>query len=302
MVRNRQRNEGALISLSDALSASGLTKLLLHAWERRYGISPAERTDTGRRFYTADQVERMRLLKACSEGGHRIGSLVPLSIDELSRIEDALKARQSLTEILAAVQAMDSDRLHALLQARADTEGPERFVRATVLPLMREVGALWEQGQMAVAAEHMTTAKVKRILGGLLDRCPVAQNDALRIVATTPEREAHDIGALVLTLLARLRGWNALFLGASLPANEIAEAANRRGARCVCLSALAGRRAPLTLHLRDLRSALPASTEIWVGGAAYAGIAPIDGVFYLSDLDAFVKALDAVRPGATAVS
>lgn len=300
MVRNRQRDDGALIGLSDALSTSGLTKLLLHAWERRYDLTPAERTDTGRRFYTPEQVERLRLLKSCSDGGHRIGSLVPLSIDELSRVEEELKARQSLTEILAAVQALDSDRLHALLQARADAEDPERFVRATAVPLMREIGTLWESGQVTVAAEHMATAKIKRILGRLFDRCPPAASNALRLVATTPEREEHDVGALVVTLLARLKGWNALFLGASLPADEIADAAHRRGARCVCLSALAGRRSSFARHLRDLRADLAPAIDIWVGGPAYEAIASMEGVTYLPDLDAFLKALDIAQPDVSA--
>lgn len=295
-MRNRQRNERALIGLSDALSTSGLTKLLLHAWERRYGLSPAERTDTGRRFYTTDQVERMRLLKACSDGGYRIGSLVELSTEALTRIEEALKARESLAEILSAVQALDSDRLHALLQARADAEDPERFIRATAVPLMREIGTLWEAGQVTVAAEHMATAKMKRVLGKLFDRCPPAPSHALRLVATTPEREEHDIGALVVTVLARLRGWNALFLGASLPADEIADAAHRRGARCVCLSALYGRRAALARHLRDLRSELAPGIDIWLGGPAYEKVACVEGVSYLPDLDAFLQALDAAQP------
>ncbi|MFN3721036.1 MAG: MerR family transcriptional regulator [Rhizobium rhizophilum] len=297
MVRIRQRNEGALINLADALSTSGLTKLLLHAWERRYGLTPAERTDTGRRFYTADQVERMRLLKSCSDGGHRIGSLVELPTEALTRIEQELKAKESLTEILKAMQALDSDRLHALLQARADTEDPELFIRMTVLPLMREVGTRWASGRATIAAEHLATAKIKRILGGLFDRCPPAASDALRLVATTPEREEHDIGALVVTLLARLRGWNALFLGASLPADEIADAAHRRGARCVCLSALNGRRAALARHLRDLRSELAPGIDIWIGGPAYEPVPSVEGATYLPDLDAFLQALDAAQTG-----
>lgn len=282
--------------MADALSASGITKLVLHAWERRYGMEPAERSPSGRRFYTSEQVERLRLLKICSDGGYRIGNLVGLSTEALSRIEADLNARNALSEILEAVKAMDSDRLQALLQARVEQDAPEQFIRATALPLMREVGSLWASSEASIAAEHMTTAQIKRILGSLFDQCPPVASDAPRLVATTPEHEEHDIGALVATLLARLRGWNALFLGANLPASEIADAACRRNARCVCLSALTGRKAGLERNLRSLRSLLAPEIEIWIGGPAYQTMPPLSGVRYFPDLEPYLAALDTVLP------
>jgi methanogenic corrinoid protein MtbC1 len=285
-----------LIGMADALSASGITKLVLHAWERRYGMEPAERTLSGRRFYTSEQVERLRLLKTCSDGGYRIGNLVGLPIEALCRIEADLNARKALSEILEAVKAMDSDRLQALLEARAEQDAPEHFIRATALPLMREVGSLWASGEASIAAEHMTTAQIQRILSGLFDRCPPVASDAPRLVATTPEHEEHHIGALVATLLARLRGWNALFLGANLPASEIAAAAHRREVHCVCLSALAGRKAGLERNLRSLRSMLVPEIEIWIGGAAYQALPAVPGVRYFPDLEPFLAALEAILP------
>ncbi|QLF69722.1 B12-binding domain-containing protein [Peteryoungia desertarenae] len=296
MDRKGRQEKDVLVGLAETLATSGISKLLLHAWERRYGIEPAVRSPTGRRFYTHEQVERLRLLKSCTDGGHRIGSLVALSNEALSRLECELVGRQALAEIIDAIQSMDSDRLQALLQARAETEAPEHFIRVTVLPLMREIGSMWVAGQISIAAEHMTTAYIKRVLGGLFDRCPMPSPDAPRLVATTPEKEDHDIGALVVSLLARLRGWNALFLGAGLPASEIADAAHRRQVACVCLSALVGRVGFLQLHLQTLRSSLSPDIDIWIGGAAYSNLPPIAGVSFMSDMDVFLEALTSAAP------
>jgi methanogenic corrinoid protein MtbC1 len=291
MHRTRQQEKEALVGLAETLAISGVSKLLLHAWERRYGILPAERSPTGRRFYSRDQVERLRLLKSCSDGGHRIGSLVALSTEMLSRLEHEMEARNALSDILEAVRDLDSERLESLLQARAQRDAPEHFIRATVLPLMREIGSLWADGNVTIAAEHMATAQVTRILGGLFDRCSTPVGGAPHLIATTPEKEEHDLGALVVTLLARLRGWNALFLGANLPASEIADAAHRRNVRCVCLSALTGRKTQLERHLGALRAALSPDIAIWIGGPAYGVISSIPGVVFLPDLDAFLDML-----------
>lgn len=295
MHRIRESKEQTLIGMAEALSTSGLNKLLLHAWERRYGVTPAERSPSGRRFYTPDQVERLRLLKSCSDGGYRIGNLVNLDTETLSQIEGELNARIALPALLQAVKAMDSDRLQTLLQAQLARDTPEHFIRTAALPLMREVGSLYASYEASIAAKHMTTAILKRILGGLFDHCPPPALDAPRFVATTPEREHDDIGALVTTLLARLRGWNALFLGASLAAEEIANTAHHRGVRCVCLSALTGRKARLERNLRSLRSLLAPEIEIWTGGPAYKAVAPMPGVHYFADLMPFLSALDAAQ-------
>jgi DNA-binding transcriptional MerR regulator len=291
-MRGNESTEGTrLKGLAEVVAATGLSKLVLHAWERRYGIVPVERTATGRRFYDSQQVERLRLLKICSDGGHRIGTLVSLPDSSLQRMADDFAATRALDDILAAVETLDGDHLHALLKARADTETPEAFVQKTALPLLREVGLRWANGTVTIAAEHMATAQVKRILGGLFDRYPPPASSAPRLVATTPEREEHDVGALIVTLLARVRGWNALFLGANLPAEEIVGAAHRRGVSHVCLSGLTGRPASLERQLRTLRSALSPAIEIWVGGRAYAAVPSMAGVTYFDTLDAFLEAL-----------
>jgi methanogenic corrinoid protein MtbC1 len=291
-MRQKRRETGnELIGLADMLARSGIPKLLLHAWERRYGLEPSERSPTGRRFYTLEQAERLRLLKACSDGGHRISSLVSLPIDQLRRLEAELAARRALGELIDAVRSMDSDRLQALLQDRAKRQGPAEFIRATALPLMRDIGSRWAEKELTVAAEHMATAEIKRIIGGLFDRCPPPPPDARRLVATTPEGEEHDIGAQVATLIGRLQGWNALFLGAKLPTEDIAEAAHMRGASCVCLSAVNGRKAGLERQLRALRSALSPKIDIWIGGSAYRAMPPMDGVTFMVDFDMFAEAL-----------
>lgn len=291
-MRQKRRETGnELIGLADMLARSGIPKLLLHAWERRYGLEATERSPTGRRFYTLEQAERLRLLKACSDGGHRISSLVSLPIDKLVKLEAELVARGALGELLDAVRTMDSDLLQALLQDRADRQAPEEFIHATALPLMREIGSLWAEKELTVAAEHMATAEIKRIIGGLFDRCPPPPPDARRLVATTPAGEEHDIGAQVATLIGRLQGWNALFLGANLPTEDIAEAAHMRGASCVCLSAVNGRKAGLERQLRALRSALSPKVDIWIGGSAYRAMPPLDGVTFMADFDVFAEAL-----------
>ena len=58
----------------------------LRVWERRYGLTHSQRTPSGQRVYSADDVRRLALIKQLTDLGHAIGSLAPLDIAQLQRV------------------------------------------------------------------------------------------------------------------------------------------------------------------------------------------------------------------------
>jgi hypothetical protein len=69
-----------------AARLAGLSVETLRVWERRYDISGTRRSASGQRLYTADQVQRLGLLKQLVDRGHPIGQLAHLSTDELRKL------------------------------------------------------------------------------------------------------------------------------------------------------------------------------------------------------------------------
>lgn len=280
-----------LLSFADTLKHSGLTKLVLHAWERRYGLEPEQRTETGRRLYTFEQAERLRLLKLCTDAGHRIGTIVSLSLADLQAIKAGLQLQQALEPAIASIKAMEFQHLDNWLRDSADRHGAEHFVEKIVSPLQNAIGDLWANGEVSIASEHYVSAALKRIISGMLDDIPPALADAPVLVATTPEGESHEIGALCVALVARLSGWNVIYLGPDLPPVEIVEASIARGARCVCLSGLCIKPKLAERQIYEIRARLPTRVAVWVGGPALAQLAPIRDVRVFADLHSFRQAL-----------
>lgn len=58
----------------------------LRVWERRYGVAQPERSASGQRLYSADDVRRLALLKQLTEHGHAIGSLAALDMAQLQQV------------------------------------------------------------------------------------------------------------------------------------------------------------------------------------------------------------------------
>jgi len=58
----------------------------LRVWERRYGLTHSQRTPSGQRLYSTDDVRRIALIKQLTELGHAIGRLAPLDMAQLQRV------------------------------------------------------------------------------------------------------------------------------------------------------------------------------------------------------------------------
>ena len=72
-----------------AARLAGLSVETLRVWERRYGVSDTERSPRGQRIYSAQQVNRLRLLKSLVDQGHPIGLIAGLSWEQLHDLSNA---------------------------------------------------------------------------------------------------------------------------------------------------------------------------------------------------------------------
>ncbi len=264
---------------------TGLTPDVLRAWEKRYGVVEPHRTETGQRLYTDADVERLRLLRQVTEAGRSIGRVAGLTVAELGSLaeedeshrEAADRARvasagedaaEHVRNALEAVAALEPGRLNALLMQAAVRLGSGPFLERVAVPLMGEVGERWHRGEVGVAAEHMTTAVVERVVGWLMR--PWSEEGAGPVVVVgTPSGQRHELGAMLVAALAAERGWRVLYLGADVPAGEIAAAAALRHAGLVALSAVyPAADAAVAKELRELGALLGDGIGLVVGGAA----------------------------------
>lgn len=179
-----------------------------------------------------------------------------------------------VSRILAAAaeyRIADCERLVA--EAREGLP-PEALVRDVFAPVLRAAGDRWERGEFSVVQEHLLTAAVRRQLGYVLD----AQNRAATgpcLAFTTLSGERHEMGSLMLAVLAASRGFNAVYLGPDLPCAEVGRFCGRVSVAVVAISMVTS---PEVIdaggQLRDLRAVLPAASQIWLGGQAAALLQP----------------------------
>jgi methylmalonyl-CoA mutase cobalamin-binding subunit len=122
---------------------------------------------------------------------------------------------------------------------------------------------------------------------------------APHLLATTPPRQRHELGALIVAAVAAGEGWRVTYLGPDLPPEEIAAAAREKGARVVALSLVYPPDDPLLGDdLRRLRRLLPAATALIAGGRAspaYGAVLDEIGMVRADDLPSLRRELERLR-------
>ena len=75
-----------------AARLAGLSPETLRVWERRYSLTDAARSARGQRLYSADQVQRLGVIKQLVDQGHTIGALANLTTEEMLAMRSAALA------------------------------------------------------------------------------------------------------------------------------------------------------------------------------------------------------------------
>lgn len=274
---------------------TGLSQDVLRVWERRYRAVEPARAPDGQRLYSDADIERLRWLRLGTDAGRSIGQIARLSSVKLKAMveEDsaALAAVTTVSADLSADQKIDPARLNetvanALARARdLDARGLEVELRRTASLLgvsifleeiastmLRRIGDEWHAGRLTIAQEHLASAVVQEVVVASMRQ--LARNDgAPRMIVATPAGERHALGAALVGARAAAVGWNVVYLGADMPAEDLAASAVSSSARAVALSLIyVEDQKKLLREVRTLRERVPADIPIVMGGKGAVGL------------------------------
>ena len=268
---------------------TGLTPDVIRAWERRYKAVTPKRAANSRRLYSDLDVEKLGLLRRATSAGRRIGDIANQSIDELySLVEnDELAAAQArnipaqrpntgsvmehFEECLDAINQMHPSALKASLVKAANTLGIPFLLEDLLRPLVAYIRDECRRGNMRLPQERMATSMIRSYMCTLT----ASENESdtnYNIVVTTPVGQQYDLIALRMAVAANSYGWNSIYLGTELPADEVVYACTRTNAAAVALGIARPADDPhLPNTLRQIKSRLEKNTTLIVCGNAVSG-------------------------------
>jgi DNA-binding transcriptional MerR regulator/methylmalonyl-CoA mutase cobalamin-binding subunit len=290
---------------------TGLNPHRIRAWERRYQAVLPHRTATHRRRYTETDIQRLQLLRQAVESGHRISGIARMSLEDLRTLasrngmgqspvslpasfKETSQERDFIAPGFRAIEALDAPALQAVLTQALVDFSRRRIVERIIVPLCTKIGHAWVDGRLRIAHEHMASAVMRSFLCELLrDLTPAA--GAVGIVVGTLSGQRHEIGAMTVALAAADAGWWPLYLGSDLPAEEIAAAVQKTGARAAAISVISASGSEKTLsEVFKLGQLLRGRAAVFAGGHASTSFCAAlreRAICWCDNLNAFHNAL-----------
>jgi methanogenic corrinoid protein MtbC1 len=165
-----------------------------------------------------------------------------------------------------------------------------------IAPALWLIGDLWQRGEISVAEEHLATEISLRVLALQREafRVMVARGDH-RVLLATPSGERHVVALRMIANLLRDAGYDALMLGADVPANALAVAAERHDPHVICLSAtMAGGGDQVMIAIHEVQAAGVGAAFVLGGRGLASRVRAQPGIEVCERVAEAVDAVDAL--------
>ena len=216
-------------SIKNLENLSGIKAHTLRIWEKRYNLLEPDRTDTNIRRYSLDSLKKLLNVTLLYNHGFKISKIASLNADEIPKLvrSIALKSNSEQASINAFKLAMINfdyelfDSNYEEIQQHYDFE---YIFMQIFMPLMKELGILWQTGAISPTHEHFITNLVKQkihLQTERLQRDKTKNEDQPIFVLFLPENEIHELGILYLNFLILSKGYRTIFLGQSLQSSSL---------------------------------------------------------------------------------
>ena len=216
-------------SIKNLENLSGIKAHTLRIWEKRYNLLEPERTDTNIRRYSLDSLKRLLNVTLLYNHGFKISKIARLNEEEIPELvrSIALKSNSEQVAINAFKLAMinfDYDLFDTNYNEILQHHDFQYVFLNVFVPLMRELGILWQTGAISPSHEHFITNLIKQkihLQTETLQRIKPQRTDHPIFVIFLPENEIHELGVLYLNYLILNSGYRTIFLGQSLQTSSL---------------------------------------------------------------------------------
>jgi len=222
--QKRMNNIKTIFSIKDLENLTGIKAHTIRIWEKRYKLLEPERTDTNIRFYNLGHLQKLLNISFLNNNGHKISKIASLKTQEIHQQVRELASEghlknHAINTFKMAMLDFDQDLFYETYNGLTKTKSFREVFYEVFLPLLSEIGMLWQTDTITPAHEHFISALIKQKLlvntELLQSKIKIEHNNAF--VLFLPENEIHEIGLMLINYELVSKGQRSIFLGPSVP-------------------------------------------------------------------------------------
>ncbi|WP_147804813.1 MerR family transcriptional regulator [Alkalicoccus halolimnae] len=213
----------------------------LRAWERRYKIIEPIRNEAGHRLYSDEHIRILKWIVNKVDNGFTIGQAVdllnkqeePAFIDHDPRFTNQMDVLKE--QIMHELLHFQENKANELIDRAFGLFSTDKVLIHIMGGILQEVGMKWERREIFTAHEHFVTSLLRTRIGMVFHSLPI--NGFLpKAVCVCGPQDQHELGLLIFTYYLKQRGYETVYLGAGIPAEDVEQVVKEVDAKLVVVS------------------------------------------------------------------
>lgn len=226
-------NIKSTFSIKDLENLSGIKAHTIRIWEKRYELLEPMRTDTNIRLYDIKNLQKLLNVVLLTNFGYKISKISKLNQADIEKFVLKIQTEKTVNDhvISSLKMAMLNFDQSLFVKTYNDLLSEKEFSAVffeTFIPLLEEIGVLWTTNTITPAHEHFISHLIKQKILIEIEKYQIQQkaiSDETYILYL-PFNEIHDLGLLFLHHEIITRGHHSIYLGRSLPIENLIELNN----------------------------------------------------------------------------
>lgn len=220
-------NIKTFFTIKDLENISGIKAHTIRIWEKRYNLFEPNRTDTNIRYYSTESLLKLLNVALLNKHSYKISKIADMTENQI-----VTNARE-----LAFKYAVNDDAINAFKMSMFQFDKVlfnntynrllhkktfRQIFKEVFIPFLNHIGLLWQTNTVMPAHEHfISNLIIQKIQLNTEKLESAATNKDYTYVLFLPDGEIHEIGLLYLNYELVLRGSQTIYLGQSLPLNNL---------------------------------------------------------------------------------
>lgn len=214
-------------TIKDLENISGIKAHTIRIWEKRYNLLEPNRTDTNIRYYSSESLLKLLNVALLNKHNYKISKIAEMGNDQILTYARELAFKSAVNDeaINAFKMAMFqfdkvlfNNTYNKLLHKKTFRE----IFKQVFIPFLSHIGYLWQTNTLLPAHEHfISNLIIQKIQSNIEKLENTATNKDYTYVLFLPDGEIHEIGLMYLNYELVLRGCQTIYLGQSLPLDNL---------------------------------------------------------------------------------
>ncbi len=217
-----------IFSIKDLENLCGVKAHTIRIWEKRYNLLSPNRTETNIRTYNLKSLQKLLNVTYLVNSGYKISRISKLDEQQINEyvrsiVSDNSTKNQAINSFKIAMLNYDLELFLGTYEQLESKRNFRQIFTDVFIPLLKEIGLLWQTNTISPSHEHFITNLIKQKLLLNIEKLqyskPTKKDKAF--VLFLPENEIHELGLLYVNYEILLHGYKAIYLGPSIPLDSL---------------------------------------------------------------------------------